>query len=333
MPPTPECFADALLLTGPTGSGKTAVALAVAEAFDAEIVAADSMTVYRHMDIGTAKPTAGELARVRHHLVGVLDPWESANVAWWLAAAAAACRDIRGRGKRPLFVGGTPFYLKALLCGLFDGPPSDPALRAGLEAEAERDRAAAHARLQACDPRTAARLHVNDVRRVARALEVFTLTGRPISDMQQTWDNPSFTPAGEVRPGPAVLPCVILGWPRPELCARIDRRVQAMVAAGWLDEVRRLGELPRPMSREASQALGYPELRAVLRGEVTLAAATAAIQTRTRQFAKRQMTWFRGLRMGTSVDAAAGSKLTLRQIAAVFGSRPRTTGDNRSTTA
>lgn len=330
MPPTPASFADALLLTGPTGSGKTALALDLAEALNAEIVAADSMTVYRRMDIGTAKPTADELRRVRHHLVSVLEPWESANVAWWLTAADAACQSIRGRGKRPLFVGGTPFYLKALMCGLFDGPPSDPALRTRLEAEAEADRPAAHERLRLCDPRTAARLHFNDVRRVARALEVFALTGRPISSLQQTWDNPAFTVPGETRPPPAALPCVILDWPRPELYARINRRVEAMVAAGWLDEVRTLEALPESLSREAGQALGYPELRSVLRGEVTLAAATQTIQTRTRQFAKRQMTWFRGLRAGTTVRADGGGDSTRRQIHAVFASQSRFIADNRS---
>ena len=330
MPPTPASFADALLLTGPTGSGKTALALDLAERFDAEIVAADSMTVYRHLDIGTAKPTVAELARVRHHLIGVLEPWESANVAWWLTAADAACREIRTRGKRPLFVGGTPFYLKALMCGLFDGPPSDPAVRARLEADAEADRHAAHERLRQCDPRTAARLHVNDLRRVARALEVFELTGTPISALQQTWDNPAFAAPGDIRPAAAALPCAILEWPRAELCARIDRRVTAMLAADWLDEVRELERLPHPLSREASQALGYPELRSVLSGEATLAAATVAIRTRTRQFAKRQMTWFRGLRVGRFVRADGDTSAVFEEIAAVFGSQAGFFGENAS---
>src|SRR5947209_6864317 len=130
----PERFRNAIVLTGPTGSGKSAVALELAERVGAEIVAMDSMTLYRGMDVGTAKPTAEDRARVRHHLIDVLDPWESANVAWWLDRAADACADVRARGKRPLFVGGTPFYLKALLHGLFDAPPADPGLRRRLEA-------------------------------------------------------------------------------------------------------------------------------------------------------------------------------------------------------
>jgi tRNA dimethylallyltransferase len=278
----PPPFADALVLTGPTGAGKTAVALDLAEAVGAEIIALDSMTLYRGMDVGTAKPTPDEQARARHHLIDVLDPWESANVAWWLERAKAACEDIRSRGKRPLFVGGTPFYLKALLCGLFDAPPVDPQLRRRLELEAEeRGNDALHTRLRAVDPKTADRLHPNDVRRVVRALEVFEQTGRPISALQQTWD------------APAPLPCAVLEWPREELYRRIDARVDAMLAAGWVDEVRRL---PRPLSKEASQALGYRELLAHLTGDgPSWDETVATIKTRTRQFAKRQLTWFRHL--------------------------------------
>src|SRR2546430_17173694 len=142
---TPETFRDALILTGPTGSGKSRLALALAERLGAEVVAMDSMTLYRHMDIGTAKPAPEERRRVPHHLLDVLDPWESASVAWWLEQAAACCRDIRSRGHRILFVGGTPLYLKALLRGLFDGPGADPVLRARLEREVETlGRAALH---------------------------------------------------------------------------------------------------------------------------------------------------------------------------------------------
>lgn len=293
-----SAFADALILTGPTGGGKTALALALADRVGGEIVAMDSMTVYRGMDVGTAKPTAEDRARVRHHLLDVLDPWESANVAWWLDRAAAAGRDARSRGKRPVFVGGTPFYLKALLHGLFPAPPADEALRRRLEGEAETlGNPALHARLAAVDPKAAARLHPNDVRRVVRALEVYALTGRPISAFQQTWDTPGFTDSPAAGPPPADIPCVALDLPRGELYDRIDRRVTAMLAAGWVEEARRLQELPRPLSREAAQALGYKEWFAHLAGTGPGWAETVRlIQTRTRQFAKRQLTWFRHLR-------------------------------------
>jgi tRNA dimethylallyltransferase len=278
MPASPASFADAFLITGPTGSGKTAVALELATRWNAEIIAADSMTLYRGMDIGTAKPSVAERQRVPHHLMDVLDPWESSNVAWWLDRAAEACEAIRAKGKLPLFVGGTPFYLKALMCGIFNAPPSDATLRAELEAE---DKAVLHAKLSVIDPVTAKRLHVNDVRRVVRALEVFHLTGQPISALQQTWNDPQ------------TIPGVVLTWPREVLYERINQRVDNMLDAGWIDEVARLQTTP--MGAEAGQALGYRELAAVLRGERSLAEVREEIQTRTRQFAKRQMTWFRSL--------------------------------------
>ena len=307
-------FADALILTGPTACGKTALALDLADHLGAEIISMDSMTLYRGMDVGTAKPTAEERGRAPHHLVDVLDPWESGTVAWWLDRAAEACRDIAARGKRPLFVGGTPFYLKTLLHGLFEGPPGDPALRRVLEAEAERDgKDELHARLAAVDPKTASRLHPNDVRRVVRALEVHRLTGRPISAWQQTWDTAAF--AASDAPPPAAIPAVVLELPREVLYDRINRRVGAMLAAGWLDEVRRLRELPRPPGREASQALGYRELFAYLAGTGgTLDATADLIRTHTRQFAKRQLTWFRHLPALRPVpaDAPDATNLALR---------------------
>jgi tRNA dimethylallyltransferase len=300
-----SAFENALILTGPTASGKTALALDLAGRLGAEIIALDSMTVYRGMDIGTAKPTALERARIPHHLIDVLDPWESLTVAWWLDQAQAACRDITARGKRPLFVGGTPFYLKALLFGLFAGPPADEDLRRALEAEADSaGEAALHARLVAVDPKTAARLHPNDVRRVVRALEVLTLTGRPISDWQRSWDTPAFASNPALTPPPAPIPAVVLELPREVLYERINTRVDQMVAAGWLDEVRRLRELPRPLSREARQALGYREWLAHLDGMGPGCTETAnLIRTRTRQFAKRQLTWFRHLPQLVAVAA------------------------------
>jgi tRNA dimethylallyltransferase len=299
-------FASAVILTGPTASGKSAVALELAERLKAEIIAMDSMTVYRGMDIGTAKPSVAERLRVPHHLVDVLDPWESLTVAWWLAQAEAACRAIAARGKRAIFVGGTPFYLKALLHGLFPGPPANEELRQSLEAEAARwGNTALHARLAAVDPKTAARLHPNDVRRVVRALEVYTLTGQPISAWQQTWDTASFAVPGQPAPPPAPIPGVVLELPRPMLYERIHRRIDAMLAAGWLEEVRRLRELPQPLSREARQALGYRELLAYLETGGDWDQTVEQIRTHTRQFAKRQLTWFRHLPTLVPVPATA----------------------------
>src|SRR6516165_1366549 len=213
------------ILSGPTGSGKSQFALQLAEFGNAEIIAMDSMTLYRGMDIGTAKPSAEERRRVPHHLLDVLEPWESASVAWWLERAAECCRDIEARGKRALFVGGTPLYLKALLLGLFEGPPADSQLRRRLAEEARRDGVQVlHARLAKVDPASAARLHVNDVRRVIRALEVWELTGRPISAWQTQWDgakHPHDDPPSR---------CLWLDLPRAELYARINARVERMIA-------------------------------------------------------------------------------------------------------
>jgi tRNA dimethylallyltransferase len=307
-------FENALILTGPTACGKTTLALDLAERLGAEIVALDSMTVYRGMDIGTAKPTAAERARIAHHLIDVLDPWESLTVASWLENAKAACRDITARGKRPLFVGGTPFYLKALLHGLFPGPPGDEQLRHALEQEATTlGVAILHARLAAIDAKTAARLHPNDVRRVVRALEVHALTGKPISEWQGTWDTPAFAADPSAAPPPIRIPAVVLELQREELYSRINQRVDRMLAAGWLDEVRRLLALPCPLSREARQALGYRELLTYLGASTGLGSETPAtwsetvelIRTHTRQFAKRQLTWFRHLPQLVPVPADA----------------------------
>jgi tRNA dimethylallyltransferase len=287
-------WARALVLTGPTGAGKTAVSLDLAERLNAEIVAMDSMTLYRGMDIGTAKPTPAERERVPHHMIDVLDVHESANVAWWLERAAAACDDIRARGKRPLFVGGTPFYLKAMLHGIFEGPPIDTGLRRELEREANAlGPVAFHAKLAAVDPAAAAKIHANNIRRVVRALEVHTATGIPMSELQcaASWDAP-----------PRKMAAVMLDWPRNVLAARINTRVDAMLAAGWLEECRTL--LGRGFSKEARQAVGYSLLMDALRSpSSSLESIAELIRQQTRQFAKRQLTWFRKLPL-TSIDAS-----------------------------
>jgi tRNA dimethylallyltransferase len=284
-----ERFPNALILTGPTGSGKSHLAVELAERLRAEIVSMDSMALYRGMDVGTAKPSREDQGRVSHHLLDVLEPWESASVAWWLERATACFHEITERGKRTLFVGGTPLYLKALLAGLFDGPGGDDALRQRLTDEATRLGAGAlHERLRQVDPASAARLHPNDLRRVVRALEVWELTGRPISAFQQEWK-------ANAPPLVEADYCLCLDLPRSELYARIDARVRQMIADGLVEEVRALRQLAWPLSREASQALGYKELFDHLDGSGTLEDAVVRIQTRSRNFAKRQLTWFRHL--------------------------------------
>ena len=283
-----EPFADCLILTGPTGSGKSGLALELAERLDAEIVCVDSMTLYRGMDIGTAKPDAADRARVPHHLLDVLDPWESSSVVWWLDRAAACVTDIASRGKQALLVGGTAQYLDAVLHGLFDGPGADEAIRRRLGEDAERDGVEAlHARLSAVDPVAAGRIHANNVRRVVRALEVYELTGRPISAWQ--------TQKRGDRPATFADRCLALDLPRGRLYERIDRRVVTMFDAGLVEEVRALTASPRGLGAQAGQGLGYKELLPHLAGEVTRAQAVAEVQTRSRNFAKRQMTWFRHL--------------------------------------
>jgi tRNA dimethylallyltransferase len=273
MPSSPLAFHRAIYLTGPTASGKTAVGVGLARRLDAEIIALDSMTLYRGMDVGTAKPRVEERDGIPHHLIDVLDAWESASV------------DIEARGKLVLFVGGTPLYLKSLLRGLFEGPSAHNELRRALEQEAERSGdAILHARLAALDPATAARLHANDRRRVVRALEVMTLTGRPLSEHQREHARPA--------EGVAVY---ALDRPRPELHRRIDRRVVEMFDAGLIDEVSRLLDAPQPISDTAAQGVGYRETIDHLRDNADLPTTIARIQARTRQFAKRQCTWFRGL--------------------------------------
>jgi tRNA dimethylallyltransferase len=287
---TDDSLRDALVLSGPTGSGKSRLALTLAERLGAEIVAMDSMSLYRRMDIGTAKPTRAERQCVPHHLIDVLEPWEPSSVAWWLQQATECCRDIIARGRVPLFVGGTPLYLKALLHGLFEGPPADETIRSRLTTEAEQlGRDALHRRLAEVDPAAAARLHPNDVRRVVRALEVWELTGRPISAWQTQWaQQPQTTSTGLPR-------CLWLDLPRTVLYQRIDARVRQMIAHGLVEEVRALRQLERPLSREAAQALGYKELFAHLEGRGSLEEAIVQIQVRSRQFAKRQLTWLRNM--------------------------------------
>jgi tRNA dimethylallyltransferase len=280
-------FHNALYLTGPTASGKTRVGVLLAQRLNAEIIALDSMTLYRGMDIATAKPTLAERRGIAHHLIDVIDPWDSASVATYRAWALEAATDIELRNRRVLFVGGTPLYLKALLRGLFEGPGADPTLRAELERQAEeRGNAELHAQLARVDPVTAARLFPHDRRRVIRALEVFELTGQPLSHHQQQHD----------QPAPDTVRVFALDPPRAYLHERINRRVLQFFDDGLVDEVRRLLSDPRSIGSIAVQGIGYAETRELLAGRMSHSQTVERIQSRTRQFAKRQCTWFRNLR-------------------------------------
>jgi len=278
--------ADAWFLTGATASGKTAVGVELARKLNAEIISLDSMSLYRGMNIGTAKPTAAERAAVPHHLLDVIGPDEEYSLAQFVAAAQECAQQISSRGRPVLFVGGTPLYLKSLLRGIFVGPPADWELRRELTAAAEAHGPPfLHEQLAAIDPAAAKRLHPRDVRRVVRAIEVFRKTGRPISDWQQQFEHA--VPAEECR-------VFVLDWPREELYARIDHRAEAMFAAGLVNEVRSL-LAQTGFGRTASQAVGYREVIEYLKEVRSLPETIELVKTRSRQFAKRQLTWLRGL--------------------------------------
>lgn len=277
---TPTSRADRpLVILGPTASGKSSLAVTTAEEIGrAEIVSIDSMAVYKNMDVGTASPAAGDRDRVPHHLIDVADPSEEFTVGVFKRLALAAIDSIRGRKNTPILVGGTGLYLRAVVDDL-NLPGRYPEILA--ELDSEPDTAALHARLASLDPPAASRMEPNNRRRILRALEVTIGSGSPFS---------SFGP-GLQQYGPTPFVMVALRWPREVLDERIAARYQKQMDAGFLDEVRRLGE--RGLGRTAAQALGYKELLAHVAGECSLDEALATAVKRTRRFARRQQRWFR----------------------------------------
>jgi len=271
-------------LVGPTGAGKTDFAVGLARHFDAEIISADSRQVYRRLDIGSAKPTAQQRAAVAHHVVDVVDPNETFDCASFRRLALEAIADITHRGKRVLIVGGTGLYIKVLLHGLFDAPSRNPAIRARLLRAEEEMPGILHQRLRTVDPQSAARLHPHDHIRLIRALEVFELTGRPISfwHAQHHFSNGRF----DAR-------VFGLSLPRNELYARINARCQAMINQGLVDEVRQLYADGYDPELPALRSPGYREIGDHLRGCCDLPTAVAHMARATRRLAKRQLTWFR----------------------------------------
>jgi tRNA dimethylallyltransferase len=284
-----------IAIVGPTATGKTDVGVLVAQAVGGEIISADSHAVYRGMDIGTAKPDATQRAAVPFHLIDVADPDEAFNVAQFKSLAVEALESIRRRAQRPLVVGGTGLYVRALLedYGLTE-TPADPALRNALDAEARKHGAPAlHARLSEVDPKAAERIHPNDRVRIVRALEVYERTGIPIS-AQQAQDAQSRRPRPSIRFG--------LTASREVLFERIDKRVDHMVEAALEQEVRSLLDDGYGSEHPALRSLGYNEMVAFIQGQTTLNEAVQAIKTNTRRFAKRQLTWFRADRELTWID-------------------------------
>ena len=259
----------------------------------------DSMSLYRGMDIGTAKPSSAQRQAVPHHLVDILQPHEEYSLAQYLEAAFCTVAELAARGRPALFVGGTPLYLKGLLRGIFQGPTADWALRRDLEDEARRQSPDwLHMRVAQVDPTASARLHPRDTRRLIRALEVFQKTGQPISALQKQFE--VGLPAEQCR-------VFVLDRPKAELSARIECRVEQMFADGLVDEVRQLMLAELPLSKTAAQAVGYREVLEHLQGRGTLAETVAQVKLHTRQLAKRQGTWFRSLSECRRVPLAAES--------------------------
>jgi tRNA dimethylallyltransferase len=318
---------EALMLLGPTGSGKSALALELAQHHAIEIISVDSAQVYRGLDIGTAKPNAAERAAVAHHLLDLRDPVEPYSAAEFVRDALAAIARIRARGRLPLLVGGTMLYAKALREGLSNLPSANAAVRSALSAEA-RDFGwpALHARLAALDPATAARLKPNDAQRIQRALEVIMLTGTPMSALLSRSEN-----AGHAIETVALMPA-----DRAELHRRLEARFDAMLKAGFIAEVETLrtrGDLTPDLP--SMRSVGYRQAWAYLEGAADLAAFRAAAIAATRQLAKRQLTWLRALAPTLVLDPARDDALgALRRRAhaianastgpaAVTGSTPR----------
>lgn len=269
-------------IVGPTASGKTELAVELAERIDGEVVSADSVQVYRRFDIGSGKPTKEERSRAAHHLIDVVEPGEAIDAARYADLATRAIGDIRARGKRPIVCGGTFLWVKALLFGLADAPPASAELRARHQGiAAEQGRSELHRLLQEVDPKSAARLHPNDMLRVSRALEAFELTGETMSAIHERHAfrdvrHPAQLVARRVTP--------------PDLTARIEARVTRWLADGWVDEVAALVEAGFGETR-AMGSVGYREVRAHVRGELTRAALGESIVRATRVFARRQRTW------------------------------------------
>ena len=277
---------ELLVIVGPTAAGKSRLALAAALELDAEIVSADSVQVYRHMDVGSAKPSAADLDRVNHWCIDLVEPTASFDAASWVDHASEAIRTIAGKGKLPIVVGGTGFYIRALLSGLHEVASIKPEIREAVRNELENyGSAAMHDQLARVDPEAAARILPTDPQRIGRALEVYRSTGRPLSEHFR--EERSHSPYRAITIG--------LWPPRAILYEAINRRARAMLREGLVEEVRHLLALGVKEQSGPLASLGYRQVCQHLRGEITREELAEAIATGHRKYARRQMTWFRGI--------------------------------------
>ncbi len=281
----PAIIDDCVVLTGPTASGKSSVAISLANRIDGEIISLDSIAVYRMMDIGTAKPSLAEQQAVPHHMIDVVDACDEYSVAMYLKAAHGIVKEIRDRGRKAIFVGGTPMFLKGVLRGFDPGPPADWEFRQAVESDVEKHGAEAlRRRLEQVDPLAAHRIDPNDVRRMIRALEVARSTGVPMSHRQIQFDRQRSADSCHV---------FAMAWPRAELHDRINERVKRMFDDGLVDEVKGLLDKFGTLSRTAAQAVGYREVITYLNDDGDLDQTVEEVSAHTRQLARRQETWFR----------------------------------------
>ncbi len=315
-PHAPEALPACICLAGPTASGKTAAALAIAQHYPCEIISVDSALVYRGMDIGTAKPSAAERAAVPHHLIDIRDPLHAYSAAEFVADANRLIADITARGKLPLLAGGTMLYFKALFDGLDDMPPADPAVREAIAAQAlEKGWPALHAELAGVDPVTAARLEPQDSQRISRALEVYRVSGQPLSFFHQRASRPA-DPAA--RPMPLIsLEPTDRSWLHERIAARFD----AMLADGFIDEVKTLrarGDLHADLP--AMRCVGYRQAWEALDGTASMNELRDRGIFATRQLAKRQMTWLRSMpqRQVVACDAPDAEQQVLQRVKAAL---------------
>jgi len=283
---SPELLCQCWFLAGPTACGKSATAIELAHLLNAEILSLDSMAIYREMNIGTAKPTADEQSQAPHHLIDLIEPSEEFSLAEYIDQAEIVVQEIFSRNKVPLFVGGTGLYLRSVLRGVFEGPPANWEFRNLAEQQEKETPGYLHEQLSKCDPVSAKKLHPRDQRRIIRALEVYRQTGKPLSEQQLQPELPA-----EYRPQKVF-------WLHPNrewLYDRVNRRVDLMIEQGLIEEVTQLLQRNPPPGRTAVQGLGYKEIIAHLQEDVPLEKTLELLKMRTRQFAKRQHTWFRNM--------------------------------------